>query len=89
MSKPAYSAVVGHSPDKPAIIFVPSRKQAQLTAIDLITYAAAGGSPGIFLVFHGWNVLVTSVIVCMLTLLPMPLAGQHFCVGLDFVTSSL
>jgi pre-mRNA-splicing helicase BRR2 len=49
MSKPAYSAIVGHSPDKPAIIFVPSRKQAQLTAIDLITYAAAGGSPDRFL----------------------------------------
>jgi hypothetical protein len=25
-------------------------------------------------------------IICMLTLLLMPLAGLHFCVGLDFVT---
>jgi hypothetical protein len=27
-----------------------------------------------------------SFIICMLTLLLMPLAGLHFCVGLDFVT---
>ncbi|CAE7862961.1 Snrnp200 [Symbiodinium sp. KB8] len=33
---------------KPAIIFVPSRKQAQLTAIDLLTFAAADGLPNRF-----------------------------------------
>jgi len=40
MSKPVYNAVSRHAPDKnqPVIIFVPSRKQAQLTAIDLMTY---------------------------------------------------
>jgi hypothetical protein len=27
-----------------------------------------------------------SFVICMLTLLPMPLAGLQFCVGLDFVT---
>jgi len=48
-SKTVYNAVVGHSPDKPAIVFVPSRKQAQLTAIDLITYAAADDDPLKFL----------------------------------------
>jgi hypothetical protein len=31
----------------------------------------------------------TSFIICMLTLLLIPLAGLHFCVGLDFVTPSL
>lgn len=34
--------------NKPAIIFVPSRKQSQLTAIDLVTYAAADGQPDRF-----------------------------------------
>eukprot|EP00607_Mallomonas_marina_P009084 CAMPEP_0182419832 /NCGR_PEP_ID=MMETSP1167-20130531/4187_1 /TAXON_ID=2988 /ORGANISM="Mallomonas Sp, Strain CCMP3275" /LENGTH=663 /DNA_ID=CAMNT_0024594943 /DNA_START=1322 /DNA_END=3313 /DNA_ORIENTATION=- len=43
MAKPAFNAIIGHSPNKPAIVFVPSRKQAQLTAIDLITYAGAAG----------------------------------------------
>jgi len=40
MSKPVYHAVARHAPkqNQPVIIFVPSHKQAQLTAIDLITY---------------------------------------------------
>eukprot|EP00602_Paraphysomonas_sp_CaronLab_P009686 CAMPEP_0185022718 /NCGR_PEP_ID=MMETSP1103-20130426/5423_1 /TAXON_ID=36769 /ORGANISM="Paraphysomonas bandaiensis, Strain Caron Lab Isolate" /LENGTH=2181 /DNA_ID=CAMNT_0027554929 /DNA_START=20 /DNA_END=6565 /DNA_ORIENTATION=+ len=49
MAKPTYTAIIGHSPDKPAIVFVPSRKQCQLTAIDIITYAAAGGTTDRFL----------------------------------------
>jgi hypothetical protein len=32
---------------------------------------------------------VISFIICMLILLLMPLAGLHFCVGLDFVIPSL
>jgi hypothetical protein len=32
---------------------------------------------------------VTSFIICMLTLLLMPLAGLHFCVRSNFVTPSL
>ena len=38
MGKPVYNAVLRHSEGKPSIIFVPSRRQAQLTAIDLMTY---------------------------------------------------
>ena len=38
MGKPVYNAVMRHSGGKPSIIFVPSRRQAQLTAIDLMTY---------------------------------------------------
>jgi pre-mRNA-splicing helicase BRR2 len=38
MSKPVYSAVVRHARGKPVMVFVPSRKQAQLTAIDFMTY---------------------------------------------------
>ena len=38
MAKPVYNAVMRHSKDKPTIIFVPSRRQAQLTAIDLMSY---------------------------------------------------
>ena len=36
MAKPAYSAVLQMSPDKPAIIFVSSRKQTRATALDLL-----------------------------------------------------
>ncbi|CAG9864245.1 unnamed protein product [Phyllotreta striolata] len=48
MAKPVYNAIVRHSPHKPAIVFVPTRKQARLTAIDLLTYAAAEGHPDKF-----------------------------------------
>ena len=36
MAKPTYAAVLGMSPDKPAMIFVPSRKQVRATALDLL-----------------------------------------------------
>lgn len=38
MGKPVYNAVMRHSEGKPSLIFVPSRRQAQLTAIDIMTY---------------------------------------------------
>jgi hypothetical protein len=40
--------------------------------------------------FTGYRPIIkVSFIICILTLLLMPLAGLHFCVGLDFVTPSL
>ncbi|KAG1680515.1 U5 small nuclear ribonucleoprotein helicase [Nymphon striatum] len=41
MTKPCYHAIIRHSPKKPVIIFVPSRKQTRLTAIDMLTFCAA------------------------------------------------
>ncbi|XP_033632749.1 U5 small nuclear ribonucleoprotein 200 kDa helicase-like [Asterias rubens] len=41
MVKPTYNAILKYSPNKPVIVFVPSRKQTKLTAIDLLTYASA------------------------------------------------
>lgn len=41
MSKPVYNAIVKYSPHKPVIVFVSSRKQARLTAIDILTYCAS------------------------------------------------
>lgn len=41
MAKPAYIAITQHADNKPAIVFVPSRKQCKLTAVDLITYCIA------------------------------------------------
>jgi hypothetical protein len=37
----------------------------------------------------GCSVISVSFIICMMTLLLMPLAGLHFCVGLNFMTPSL
>uniref|UniRef100_A0A8C5MH69 U5 small nuclear ribonucleoprotein 200 kDa helicase n=1 Tax=Leptobrachium leishanense TaxID=445787 RepID=A0A8C5MH69_9ANUR len=41
MAKPVYHAIVKHSPKKPVIVFVPSRKQTRLTAIDILTTCAS------------------------------------------------
>ncbi|XP_077224585.1 DExH-box ATP-dependent RNA helicase DExH12-like [Tasmannia lanceolata] len=42
MTKPTYTAVVQHAKNgKPALIFVPTRKHARLTALDLVTYSTA------------------------------------------------
>jgi len=49
MAKPVYHAIMRHSPKKPAIVFVPSRKQTRLTAIDLLTFCAADTQPTRFL----------------------------------------
>uniref|UniRef100_A0A8D2P9T9 U5 small nuclear ribonucleoprotein 200 kDa helicase n=1 Tax=Zosterops lateralis melanops TaxID=1220523 RepID=A0A8D2P9T9_ZOSLA len=37
MAKPVYHAVMKHSPKKPVLVFVPSRKQTRLTAINILT----------------------------------------------------
>ncbi|ESO95607.1 hypothetical protein LOTGIDRAFT_202330 [Lottia gigantea] len=46
MAKPTYQAIVRHSPKRPVAVFVPSRKQTRLTAIDILTFAAADMQPG-------------------------------------------
>ncbi|GFR39798.1 hypothetical protein Agub_g284, partial [Astrephomene gubernaculifera] len=49
MNKPAYAAIQVHSPTKPVLVFVSSRRQTRLTALDLITYAVADNRPAQFL----------------------------------------
>lgn len=49
MNKPCYAAIKQHSPDRPSLIFVASRRQTRLTAFDLISYAAADENPRAFL----------------------------------------
>ncbi|XP_071862221.1 U5 small nuclear ribonucleoprotein l(3)72Ab [Bombus fervidus] len=50
MAKPVYNAILRHASHKPVIVFVPTRRQARLTAIDLLTFTAAEGQPSRF--FH-------------------------------------
>lgn len=49
MNKPAYASIMEHSPEKPVLIFVSSRRQTRLTALDLISYCAADEFPKKFL----------------------------------------
>ena len=41
MNKPCYSCIQEHSPTKPVLVFVSSRRQTRLTALDLISFCAA------------------------------------------------
>ena len=41
MSRPVYQAILQHSPRKPVIVFVPTRKLSQITAADILTYELA------------------------------------------------
>ncbi|GMF46792.1 unnamed protein product [Phytophthora fragariaefolia] len=45
MAKPLYNTVANQAEKKPVVVFVPSAKQAQLSAIDLITFALAENDP--------------------------------------------
>ncbi|XP_041352458.1 activating signal cointegrator 1 complex subunit 3-like [Gigantopelta aegis] len=45
MNKPTFQAIKTHSPEKPVLIFVSSRRQTRLTALDLIAYLAAEMNP--------------------------------------------
>ncbi|TMW66845.1 hypothetical protein Poli38472_011961 [Pythium oligandrum] len=48
MNKPTFMAIRTHSPDKPVLIFVSSKAQTKLTALDLISFCVshADGSTG-------------------------------------------
>jgi activating signal cointegrator complex subunit 3 len=45
MNKPCFQDIKIHSPDKPVLIFVSSRRQTRLTALDLISCLANEGNP--------------------------------------------
>ncbi|THD24664.1 Activating signal cointegrator 1 complex subunit [Fasciola hepatica] len=43
MNRPIFSAINSHSPTKPVLVFVSSRRQTRLTALDLVSFIAATG----------------------------------------------
>jgi activating signal cointegrator complex subunit 3 len=45
MNKPTYAAITTYSPDKPVLVFVASRRQTRLTALDLIGFTANDDNP--------------------------------------------
>ncbi len=45
MNKPCYHEISIHSPSKPALIFVSSRRQTRLTALELISFLATDAQP--------------------------------------------
>ncbi|KAK5660264.1 hypothetical protein OQA88_12804 [Cercophora sp. LCS_1] len=49
MNRPTFLAILNHSPEKPVIVFVPSRRQTRLTAKDLINMCGMEDNPRRFL----------------------------------------
>ncbi|ERS97905.1 hypothetical protein HMPREF1624_06076 [Sporothrix schenckii ATCC 58251] len=49
MNRPSFLAIKNHSPDKPVIVFVPSRRQTRLTAKDLVNFCGMEDNPRRFL----------------------------------------
>ncbi|KAK3687651.1 activating signal cointegrator 1 complex subunit 3 [Podospora appendiculata] len=49
MNRPTFLAILNHSPTKPVIVFVPSRRQTRLTAKDLINLCGMEDNPRRFL----------------------------------------
>ncbi|EFX02787.1 dead deah box DNA helicase [Grosmannia clavigera kw1407] len=49
MNRPTFLAIKNHSPDKPVIVFVPSRRQTRLTAKDLVSLCGMEDNPRRFL----------------------------------------
>jgi activating signal cointegrator complex subunit 3 len=45
MNKPCFQEIRVHSPTKPVLIFVSSRRQTRLTALDLISFLASDMKP--------------------------------------------
>jgi antiviral helicase SLH1 len=48
-NRPAFMAIKAHSPEKPVLIFVSSRRQTRLTAQDLVNYCGMEENPRRFL----------------------------------------
>ena len=45
MNKPTFQAVKQHSPEKPVLVFVSSRRQTRLTALDLVSFVVSDPNP--------------------------------------------
>ena len=45
MNKPTFAAIRTHSPTKPVLVFVSSRRQTRLTALELISFLASEDDP--------------------------------------------
>jgi activating signal cointegrator complex subunit 3 len=79
MNRPAYSAIHRYSPTKPVLVFVSSRRQTRLTALDLLRLACADGKPQRFI---GKGPEVAAQIENAMTRIKDPALRQTFVYGI-------
>lgn len=65
MNKPTFAAICTHSPTKPVLVFVSSRRQTRLTALELISFLAAEDNPKQWLHMPEAEVRMKSKVVAM------------------------
>ena len=62
MVKPTYQSITRLAPRKPVIVFVPSRKQSKITALDLLSFCGAENQPQRFVLLMFFLIwLLTSI----------------------------
>jgi len=83
MSKPTYNAIYNKLHDGQCVVFVPSRKQAHLVAIDIMSYSAASKSPRQFLKAD------ESLFTKVLSTIKEPSLAQTLAKGIGFLDQSL
>lgn len=62
MNKPTYQAIRQYSPTKPVLVFVSSRRQTRLTALDIINFAVADDPTQFLHMDHGELAEVTKTV---------------------------
>ena len=77
MNKPAFQAIQQHSPNKPTLIFVSSRRQTRLTALDLIALSGNIFIPRRYITLGDFR-NISSILIFLLVV-----ATYNFC---NFVT---
>ena len=83
MAKPVFTAVVRHHDGKSTLVYVPSKRQAQLTAIDLMTYCESQGQVS----FLGGN--VDEKLDAVISGLREPALQQVVVFGIGFVHNGM
>jgi pre-mRNA-splicing helicase BRR2 len=83
MAKPVFNALVRHSDGKSSLVYVPSKRQAQLTAIDIMTYCE-NQAQGSFLGSH-----ISDELDELMTSLREPALQQVVAFGIGFVHNGM
>lgn len=78
MNKPVFQAITQYSPAQPALVFVSSRRQTRLTALDLIACLASENNPKQWM--HTSEEVISCIkLICSLSYLTNPNFSKHFC----------
>ena len=89
MAKPCFNAIRRYGESKPVIVYVPSRRQAQLTAIDLMTFSASAtvdvmdGGSSVFTFLK--NGVSDSELEPVLSTVREPALAQTLAAGIGFI----